>query len=94
MLFDARGADPFDLHLTYPIDAIDALRKKDWEKEQAKEKGAKGQGWRKVAATGLVAGEEWPQSALRARPAGGRAEAADLDDTAPHVIDLLDPLEF
>ena len=38
MLFAARGTQPFEMHLTYPIDEIDVERKKDWEKEQAKEK--------------------------------------------------------
>ena len=39
MLFDARGRRRRStLHLTYPIDEIDVGRKKDWEKEQAKER--------------------------------------------------------
>ena len=38
MLFKARGKAKFELHLTYPIDEIDVLRKEDWEKEQNKEK--------------------------------------------------------
>ena len=39
MLLDARGEDAdFTIHLTYPIDEIDVERKKDWEKEQGKER--------------------------------------------------------
>jgi len=38
MLFDVRGGDEFDMHFTYPLAEIDAERKKDWEKEQAKER--------------------------------------------------------
>jgi hypothetical protein len=37
MLFEARGSAPLTLYFTYPIDEIDVERKKDWEKEQAKE---------------------------------------------------------
>jgi beta-lactamase superfamily II metal-dependent hydrolase len=38
MLWRARGDKPFTVHLTYPVAEIDVERKKDWEKEQAKEK--------------------------------------------------------
>jgi hypothetical protein len=41
MLMDVRGDDDFTVHLTYPIKEIDAGRKEDWEKEQAKEKAKK-----------------------------------------------------
>lgn len=42
MLLDERGEDDeFTIHLTYPIDEIDAGRKADWEKEQNKEKARK-----------------------------------------------------
>lgn len=38
MLLEARGNEPFTLHFTYDIGQIDDERKRDWEKEQAKEK--------------------------------------------------------
>jgi len=38
MLVTARGDADFTIHLTYPIDKIDVERKKDWQKEQGKEK--------------------------------------------------------
>ncbi len=42
MLFDERGdEDDFTIHITYPIDEIDAGRKEDWAKEQKKEKARK-----------------------------------------------------
>jgi hypothetical protein len=37
MLSTARGDDEYQIHLTYPIDEIDVLRKKDWETERGKE---------------------------------------------------------
>lgn len=38
MLLRARGDDDYEVHLTYPVKEIDAGRKADWQKEQAKEK--------------------------------------------------------
>src|SRR4029453_2274998 len=39
MLLKARGdKEEYQIPLTYPINEIDVERKKDWEKEQAKEK--------------------------------------------------------
>jgi hypothetical protein len=38
MLLAARGDADYEIHLTYPVDEIDAGRKADWEKEQNKEK--------------------------------------------------------
>lgn len=37
MLAEARGDDDYTIHLTYPVAEIDVERKKDWEKERAKE---------------------------------------------------------
>src|SRR5262249_39319588 len=37
MLMDARGADPYTIHLTYPVAEIDKLREEDWNKERNKE---------------------------------------------------------
>ena len=37
MLAAARGDDDYQIHLTYPVDSIDAERKKDWERARAKE---------------------------------------------------------
>jgi beta-lactamase superfamily II metal-dependent hydrolase len=38
MLLEARGNERYTVHLTYPVDEIDVERKKDWQKQQAKEK--------------------------------------------------------
>jgi hypothetical protein len=37
MLLDERGDQDYKIHFTYPVEEIDAERKKDWEKEQKKE---------------------------------------------------------
>ena len=41
MLRDARKDENFLIHLTYPLEEIDAGRKEDWKTEQAKEKAEK-----------------------------------------------------
>jgi hypothetical protein len=41
MLFAARSNESFEVHLTYPVEEIDAVREADWKKEQTKEKNRK-----------------------------------------------------
>ena len=38
ILLDESGTVPFSIHLTHPVNEIDADREKDWNKEQQKEK--------------------------------------------------------
>ena len=95
MLFDARGTEPFHLHLTYPIDETDVERKKDWEKEQAKEE--------KRLANGTSSKqprEDWSPAKhslaafFAAHPLAEDQELHIVEDGQPHVIDLLDELGF
>ncbi len=37
MLADARGDDPYTIHLTYPVDEIDVERKNEWDTKRADE---------------------------------------------------------
>ena len=95
MLFDARGKQPLQIHLTYPIAEIDAARKLDWEKEQAKEKKRKAEGGKKPPRKNWSAAKH----GLKAFFKGGKLAAGQKlhtieHDTAPYVIDLLDPLGF
>jgi hypothetical protein len=99
MLFDARPTAKFAVHLTYPIDEIDVERKKDREKEQAKERktnerrAAEGKPPKPVRpdwshqdnslAAFFAANPLRPGQTLRVVPPNGA-----------HVIDLLDPLGF
>jgi len=88
MLLEARGTDPFEAHLTYPIDEIDVARKEDHEKEQKK---AKARG--KTPAPDWVAATD----SLDALIKSGRFKADQkivIADPTKHVIDLLDPLDF
>ena len=87
MLLDERGDEDFTIHLTYPIDEIDVGRKEDWAKEQAKEKARKS---KKVRAN-------WSpkKNSLAAFFAANKDFAKKVvivDESKPHVIDLLDKL--
>jgi hypothetical protein len=93
MLRRARGDAPYTMHLTYPIEEIDAERKKDWEKQQAREKKkrernpsqAVREDWSfsKHGLTGLF--DEEPDFA---------AKVTIVGEQEPHVIDLLEPVGF
>ncbi len=91
MLLDARGADAdYTIHLTYPVDEIDAGRKADWEKEQGKEKARK----KKNPANKKPVREDWSpeKHSLAALFAGNPKFAAKVSivkETEPHLIDLL-----
>ena len=98
MLFEARGDQPFTIHLTYPIDEIDVEREKDWDKERAKEikrnekRVAEGKPERPVRA-------EWSDNV---NSLGALFESHDMDaagqsilivpEDAPHLIELHDAL--
>ena len=94
MLFDARGDEPFVMHFTYPIDEIDVERKKDWEKEQNKEKLKKKKNSKaKVRA-------DWSDEAnsltflFKKRKLAKGQEIRIVEEGKPHVIDLLDNVGF
>jgi len=93
MLFNARGNEPFVVHLTYPIDEIDVERKKNWEKEQAKEK------TKKLTKPTAKVRPNWSAKKhglvtffAETQLATGQ-EVKIVDESEPHVIDLLDPLQ-
>ena len=95
MLLDVRGSDPFEIHLTYPIEQIDAARRVDWQNEQAKEKVKKAKGLRKKDPR-----PDWspPRHSLATffeqRPLAAGQAIRITDAPGPHVIDLRDPLGF
>ena len=80
MLFKARGGEPFSIHLTYPVDEIDAGRKADWEKKPVK---------------GNWSPEKHGLAALFAKTKFTKDQKIEIaDKMKPHVINLLDPLGF
>jgi hypothetical protein len=101
MLLEGRGDDgDYQVHLTYPIDEIDVERKKDWKKEQAKEKAKVAKAKTAGKTTKIKPRPDWspakhslagllkdnPEFAKRFQFIGG--------DTERHVIDLIDELDF
>jgi beta-lactamase superfamily II metal-dependent hydrolase len=95
MLLDARGADAaYTIHLTYPVADIDAGRKVDWEKEQAREKARK----EKNPATKKPVRENWSPAKhslgalFESNPRFGE-KVVIVDPSKPHLIDLLEPLK-
>jgi hypothetical protein len=93
MLLNARGNDDYTIHLTYPIDRIDGLRKQDWEKEQTKERNRKKKNPKQEVRP------DWSpaDNSLRAffdQHAEFEAKVKIVDEEKPHIIDLLDPVKF
>jgi hypothetical protein len=90
MLLDARGEDDdFTIHLTYPIDEIDAGRKADWEKEQNKEKARK----KKNPSAKVRANWSAKKNSLGAFFAAHKKFAEKVvivPEDEPHVINLLE----
>lgn len=85
MLLAERGDEDYTVHLTYPIEEIDADREKDWKKEQAKEKARKAKkirpNWsakKNSLAAFLAANKDFAKKVVI------------VDETAPHLINLLD----
>lgn len=96
MLLDARGAEAdYTIHLTYPVAEIDEGRKKDWEKEQAKEKARK----KKNPASKKPVREDWSAeqhslAALFQKNPKMAAKVVIVAKDKPHLIDLLKPLSL
>jgi hypothetical protein len=93
MLRDARKDDNFLIHLTYPLEEIDAGRKEDWKKEQAKEKARK----TKNPRTQVRSNWSEKNNSLRAFFADHpelAKQVRSVEKDKPHVIDLLDKVGF
>jgi beta-lactamase superfamily II metal-dependent hydrolase len=93
MLLAARGDTGYAVHLTYPVAEIDAERKKDWEKEQAKEKK------KKLTKPAQTVRPNWSPkdhslaALFKANPAFAKTVRV-VDAGQPHVIDLLEKVTF
>lgn len=87
MLLDARGvADAYTIHLTYPIDVIDAAREKEWIKQRNSK-----------IKKGKPPGPEWSpdEQSLKTFFATNpkmRDKVVILATDEPHLIDLLAPV--
>jgi beta-lactamase superfamily II metal-dependent hydrolase len=96
MLLDARGPDaPYTIHLTYPVAEIDEGRKKDWEKEQAKEKARK----KKNPASKKPVREDWSAekhslAAFFQKNPKLAAKVVIVAKDKPHLINLHEPVSL
>lgn len=93
MLLKARGDDDYTIHLTYPVKEIDAGRKADWEKEQKKQQK------RKEKNPGAKVRPDWsPEEhslqALFDEHKDFAKKLSIVEDGEPHVINLLEEVEF
>lgn len=94
MLLGARGKEPMEIHLTYPVEDIDKARKEEWERQRAQEiKRAEAGGQSQPR-------EDWSaeKHGLAAFFDGAGLDAKQKirvsDAKMPHAIDLMDPLGF
>jgi hypothetical protein len=92
MLFRARGDEPLVVHLTYPVEEIDAERKKDREKAQAKERK------KQAKKPDAKVREDWSDEKhglgafLRQTELAAGQEVRIVPERDPHLIELLEPL--
>jgi hypothetical protein len=95
MLLKARGNDAYAIHITYPLAEIDVEREKDWKKEQKKEIARKQSGKStKKPREDWSAAKHSLVALFKKHPLTGGQKLHIVQEDAPHVIDLLDPLGF
>jgi hypothetical protein len=87
-LAEARGKDPYEIHLTYPIDEIDLARKADWDQHRRDEVK------RKKTKPGTTVRPEWSVADnslagfFEANP-DVRERISFVEKGVPHTIDLI-----
>lgn len=86
MILDMRGEDDdYTIHLTYPLDELDAGREKDWNKQQARKSPANRKEW---------SHEEHSLTAFFDEHEKMAKKLSIVDEKEPHVINLLDELGY
>ncbi|HEY6806543.1 MAG TPA: hypothetical protein VI306_23395 [Pyrinomonadaceae bacterium] len=91
MLLTARGDDDYEVHLTYPIKEIDAGRKADWEKEQAKEQSKKKKNPKQKIRANWSPAKQGLEALLKKEKAFAK-KFRFVDEGEPHLIELLDKM--
>jgi hypothetical protein len=89
MLLKARGNADYEVHITYPIDVIDAGREADWKKEQAKEKKKKEKNPNKEVRPDWSPAENSIASFLEENK-NFAEKIRIVPEDEPHLINLLD----
>jgi len=93
MLLNTRGDEDYVIHFTYPVNEIDEGRKADWEKEQNKQK-KKQEKKPETIVRADWSHEENSLDALFNKHPSFAKKLSIVEDGAPHVIDLLEEVEF
>ncbi len=93
MLFDARGDAAFTVHLTYPIKEIDEGRRETWDAERNKEEKKKKKKPSTKVRPSWSTKTQSLASFFEARQAPDK-QISIVDADKPHVINLLDTVDF
>ena len=93
MLLDERGDADYTVHLTYPLDVIDAGRKVDWEKEQAKEQSKQANKPETKVRADWSSEVNSLAAFLDANPSFAK-KVVIVDEKQPHLINLHDDITF
>lgn len=93
MLLGARGDDEYTIHLTYPVAEIDAARKKEWEKEQGKEKARQKKDPGKKVRPNWSPKKHSLQALFEEHEDFGK-KVRIVEEGKPHVIDLFEKVGF
>ena len=89
MLLKARGDEDYEVHVTYPIDELDAGRQADWEKEQAKQIAKKKKNPKTKVREDWSPAEHSLGSLLEDNPDFAK-KFRIVEEGKPHLINLLD----
>jgi len=89
MLLRARGDEDYEVHVTYPIDELDAGRQADWEKEQAKQIAKKKKNPKTIVREDWSPAEHSLASLLEDNPDFAK-KFRIVEEGEPHLINLLD----
>lgn len=89
MLLKARGDANYEVHLTYPIDELDAGREADWQKEQGKEKKKQAKNPNKKVRPDWSP-EEHSLASLLEQNKSFAEKIRIVPEDEPHLINLLD----
>jgi hypothetical protein len=89
MLLRARGDEDYEVHVTYPIDELDAGRQADWEKEQAKQIAKKKKNPKTIVREDWSPAEHSLASLLEDNPDFAK-KFRIVEEGKPHLINLLD----
>jgi len=93
MLLNARGNADYTIHLTYPVKELDAGRKLDWEKEQNKQKRKKEKNPNAKVRPDWSHEENSLEALFNNHP-GVVEKLSIVEDGKPHVINLLEDVDF